>query len=98
VRVHGLGPQPRPAVASLGTRPAVDTDGSFLLEAHVFDFDADVYGRLVRVEFLRKLRDEARYDGLDALTAQIRIDARQAREYFPDAAGTGDACRSLPLR
>jgi riboflavin kinase / FMN adenylyltransferase len=98
VRVHGLGPQPRPAVASLGTRPAVDTDGSFLLEAHVFDFDADVYGRLVRVEFLRKLRDEARYDGLDALTAQIRIDARQAREHFTDAAGTGDACRSLPLR
>jgi riboflavin kinase / FMN adenylyltransferase len=91
VRVHGLGPQPRRAVASLGTRPAVDSAGCFLLEAHVFDFDADAYGRLVRIEFLRKLRDEARYDTLEALTAQIRLDAQQAREHFLIAEGAGES-------
>jgi len=82
VRVHGLAPQPLAGVASLGTRPAVETDGAPLLETHVLDWRGDAYGRLLRIEFLRKLRDEARYDGLDALVAQIRIDADQARAHF----------------
>lgn len=82
VRVHGLGPEPLAGVASLGTRPAVDRNGAFLLETHVFDYSGDAYGRLVSIEFLRKLRDEAHYDTLEALTAQIRRDAEQARQHF----------------
>ena len=82
VRVHGLGPGPRSGVASLGVRPTVKAEAKPLLEAFVFDLDEAVYGRRVTVEFLHKLRDEERYDDLDALTRQIRADVEQAREYF----------------
>lgn len=82
VRVHGLADAPQAGVASLGTRPAVETDGAPLLETHVLDWHGDAYGRVIRVEFLRKLRDEAHYDGLDALVAQIRRDADDARAHF----------------
>ena len=77
-RVHGLGDAPRPAVASFGTRPTVD-GGEPLLEAHLFDFDGDLYGRCIEVEFVARLRDEERFDGLPALVAQMQQDAAQAR-------------------
>jgi riboflavin kinase/FMN adenylyltransferase len=82
VTVHGIGPQPRPGVASIGLRPTVDQQGRWLLEVHLFDFTGDVYGALVRVEFVKKLRDEQKYDTLDALAAAIRHDAAQARALF----------------
>ncbi len=85
VRVHGVGPQPLPGVASVGLRPTVDDSGRWLLEVHLFDFAASIYGRLVRVEFLRKLRDEEKFDTLDALTAAIRSDAAAARALFAGA-------------
>jgi riboflavin kinase/FMN adenylyltransferase len=81
VRVHGLAPGPLPGVASLGTRPAVETDGRPLLEVHLLDFDRDVYGDLVGVEFCHKLRDEADFASLDALSAQIAADVRAARDW-----------------
>jgi len=84
VRVHGLGELPVAGVASLGTRPAVESDGRHLLEVHLFDFDADIYGKLVRVEFLHKLRDEAHFDSIEALTAQIDRDAQAARAWLRD--------------
>lgn len=76
--VHGIGDMPRPAVASLGTRPTVDGVEP-LLEAHLFDFDGDIYGCRIEVEFVAKLRDEVRYSDLAALTAQMQRDAEQAR-------------------
>ena len=82
VQVHGLAQKALPAVASLGVRPTVEDNGRVLLEVHVFDFAADCYGKLVRVEFLRKLRDEEKYDDLDTLTTAIANDARAAREFF----------------
>jgi riboflavin kinase/FMN adenylyltransferase len=85
VRVHGLGPQPLPAVASLGVRPSVDDSGRVLLEVHLFDYGAACYGKLVRVEFLEKLRDEEKYDDLPTLTAAIAQDALRARAYFARA-------------
>jgi riboflavin kinase/FMN adenylyltransferase len=85
VRVHGLSDRPLAGVASLGTRPAVETDGAPLLETHVLDWSGDAYGRVVRIEFLHKLRDEAHYDGLDALVAQIHRDADAARAHFAAA-------------
>ncbi len=85
VRVHGLGDAPRAGVASLGVRPTVHNDGRPLLEVFVFDFDENVYGRRVTVEFLHKLRDEEKYDDLAALTQQIRADVAHAREFFATA-------------
>ena len=85
VQVHGLDDSPLPAVASLGKRPTVDDSGRMLLEVHLLDVTRSCYGQLVRVEFLEKLRDEEKYDGLAALTAAINRDADQARAYFKRA-------------
>jgi len=81
VRVRGVG-TPRPGVASVGLRPTVDQSGRWLLEVHLFDFADEVYGRLVRVEFLQKLRDEEKFDSIEKLTAAIRNDSQRAREVF----------------
>jgi len=78
VRVRGAREEPVPGVASLGTRPTVDGVEP-LLEAHLFDFDGDLYGREIEVEFVAKLRDEVRFESLAALTEQMRRDAAAAR-------------------
>lgn len=80
VRVQGLDRPDWPGVASLGTRPTVHANGKPTLEVHLFDFDRDIYRTHLRVEFLHKLRDEARFASLEALIAQIERDAAQARE------------------
>ncbi len=85
VRVHGLGATSRTGVASLGVRPTVKAEAKPLLEVFVFDFDEDIYGRRVTVEFLHKLRAEEKYENLDALTRQIRADVAEARDYFAAA-------------
>ena len=70
-------------VASIGRRPTINPVEIPLLEVHLFDHDdADLYGEHLRVRFLKKLRDEQKYDGLPALQAAIARDARQAREFF----------------
>jgi riboflavin kinase/FMN adenylyltransferase len=78
VEVDGLGP----GVASIGRRPTVNPVPLPLLEVHLFDWERDLYGEHLRVRFLKKLRDEQKYDGLDALREAIAHDARQARDYF----------------
>jgi riboflavin kinase/FMN adenylyltransferase len=78
-RVRGLGPDALPSVSSLGTRPTVGGVEP-LLETHIFDFDADIYTRRIGIEFVAKLRDELKFDGLDALVAQMDRDAGQARD------------------
>lgn len=85
VRVHGLEPRPLPGVASIGLRPTVEDSDRWMLEVHLFDFAEQVYGRLVSVEFLQKLRDEMRYSTLDELAAAIASDARRAREVLSAA-------------
>jgi riboflavin kinase/FMN adenylyltransferase len=87
VRVHGLDEQARGGVASLGSRPTVEDSGRVLLETHLFDWPASLgadggYGRLVRVELLHKLRDEVRYDSLDALARGIAADTATARVWW----------------
>ncbi|MCL6618624.1 bifunctional riboflavin kinase/FAD synthetase [Thermomonas hydrothermalis] len=76
--VHGVGPAPWPSVSSFGTRPTVQGVEP-LLEAHLFDFEGDLYGRRIEVEFVAHLRDETTFPDLPALTAQMQRDARQAR-------------------
>jgi len=82
VEVEGLGAQPLPGVASLGVRPTVKRQGRAVLEAHLFDFDRDIYGRRVSVRFLAKLRDEEKFASVDDLVVQMGRDAQQARQYF----------------
>ena len=87
VAVHGLADQPLQGVASLGTRPTVEDAGRVLLEVHCLDWPASLgsegaYGKIARVELLHKLRDEAKFDGLPALTAAIRQDVTDARAWF----------------
>ena len=69
-----------PGVASLGVRPTVNEVAEPLLEVHLFDFEGDLYGQRMAVEFVAKLRDEQKFDNLDDLTVQMAKDARQARE------------------
>ena len=88
VRVHGLAEHAVPGVASIGLRPTVESAGRWLLEVHLFDFAEAVYGKLVRVEFVKKLRDEQKYDTLDELSAAIGGDAAQARAYLNGAVAT----------
>ena len=78
VRVSGAGLQGWPGVASLGTRPTVNGVEP-LLEAHLFDYAGDLYGRELEVEFVAKLREELRFDALDALVEQMHQDAAAAR-------------------
>ena len=99
VRVHGVASHAMPAVASLGVRPTVDGVEP-LLEAHLFDFDGDLYGRRLDVEFVTKLRDEAKFSTLEAMVEQIDIDAAEARKLLsqsdspPDVAGNLGRIRS----
>jgi riboflavin kinase/FMN adenylyltransferase len=83
VEMCGVDGEPLPGVASLGKRPTVKgADAVPVLEVHLFDFKADLYGRRVRVDFLHKLRDEEKYPDLDALVAQIRRDVDNARQFL----------------
>ena len=79
VRVGGLGESLLPGVANIGTRPTVEGDGRFLLEVHLFNFDREVYGQLVEVEFIDRIRDEMKFESFDALRRQILDDADKAR-------------------
>ena len=74
-----------PGVANLGNRPTFDGKG-VTLESHLFDFDADIYGRHARVAFIEHLRPEIKFDGLDAIKAQIALDGEQARDILADPA------------
>jgi riboflavin kinase/FMN adenylyltransferase len=78
VKVHGVAELALPGVASLGVRPTVNGKEP-LLEAHLFDFSGDLYGRRIQVEFVEKLRDEEKFSDLDAMVKQIDRDAEQAR-------------------
>ncbi len=81
VRVKGIDNRVLEGVASIGTRPTVagvDT----ILEVYILDFDRDVYGNSVEVEFLHKIRDEQKFDSLEELTVNIGRDTENAIAYF----------------
>lgn len=68
-----------PAVTNVGTRPTVNNGTDVTVESWLLDFDGDLYGQTVRVEFFHHIRDEIRFDSLDALKAQITADAKETR-------------------
>ena len=78
VRVRGIDGTVRAGVASLGTRPTVGGVEP-LLETFVFDFEGDLYGRELEVEFVARLRGEERFESLDELVVQMHADERAAR-------------------
>ncbi len=78
VASHAEGGRGLAGVASLGTRPTVGGTRP-LLEAHVFDFAGDLYGREIEVEFIARLREERKFDNLDAMVVQMHQDAADAR-------------------
>lgn len=91
VHVHGLTPTPLEGVANLGVRPSLDTNdvngGRVLLETHCLNWPVslgaeEAYGKIVRVDLLRKLHDELKYDSLDALTRGIAKDCEDTRAFF----------------
>jgi riboflavin kinase / FMN adenylyltransferase len=69
-------------VASIGNRPVVKDDDSWVLEVHIFDFNENMYGEYVCVNFLHKIRDEMHFDDFDTLKVAIEKDVTQARNYF----------------
>ncbi|MDA0707158.1 MAG: bifunctional riboflavin kinase/FAD synthetase [Proteobacteria bacterium] len=78
VRVHGLGRAPLDAVASVGTRPTFNGVKP-LLEVHLFDFDDEIYGAYIHIDFISRLRSEIKYDDIDELVVQMHRDANNAR-------------------
>ncbi|HXZ97520.1 MAG TPA: bifunctional riboflavin kinase/FAD synthetase [Burkholderiales bacterium] len=86
VEVSGISECPLKGVASLGVRPTIMDNGAPVLEVHVFDFNREIYGQHVRVEFVHKLREEEKYPDLKTLTQQISLDVEKAKEYFFAAA------------
>jgi riboflavin kinase/FMN adenylyltransferase len=79
VNILGIGNKPLSGVANIGTRPTVDGTRS-LLEVYLFDFNQDIYGKHLKVEFLTKLRDEQKFSSLDALIQQISQDVELAKQ------------------
>ena len=89
-RVHGVTDTPWPSVSSFGTRPTVDGVEP-LLEAHLFDFSGDLYGRRIDVEFVAHLRDEEKFPDLPALVTQMHLDEARARAILLTNASTQQA-------
>jgi len=71
-----------PAVTNVGVRPTVDDGEGVTVEPWILDFEGDLYGQTVRVEFYRRLRGEQKFDSLDALKQEILRNAEQTRAYF----------------
>ena len=81
VEVFGLDGEPVMGAASIGTRPTVGGTKT-LLEIHLLDFDNHIYGKYLQINFLHKIRDEEKYDTMDALKDRIHLDIQQTREWF----------------
>jgi riboflavin kinase/FMN adenylyltransferase len=69
-----------PAAVNVGVRPTFDSGRGVLVEAHLIDFDGDLYGQTLRVAFLERMRGEKRFDSVDELVEQMGRDVERARE------------------
>ena len=72
----------RKSITNIGVRPTFESDADPSIETYVFDFDGDLYGDVLRVRFLHRIRDEKKFNGIDELKAQIERDSARARNYF----------------
>ncbi|MDE2598862.1 MAG: bifunctional riboflavin kinase/FAD synthetase [Rhodocyclaceae bacterium] len=94
VTVDGLG-KTLCGAASVGVRPTIAEGLTPVLEVHLLDFDRDIYGAHVHVNFHHRLRDEAKFASLDALKAQIARDVEETRNYFLNARGADEWRKEL---
>jgi len=72
----------RRSITNVGVRPTFDGDKEPSIESYIFDFDGDLYGDVLRVRFLHRIRDERKFDGIEELKAQIKKDSNRALDYF----------------
>ena len=72
----------RKSITNIGVRPTFENDAEPSIESYIFDFDGDLYGDVLRVRFLHRIRDERKFSGIDELKAQIEKDTHRARNYF----------------
>ena len=70
------------AAVNIGYRPTITEEGAAQLEAHILDFDENLYGKTIEVIFRQKIRGELKFDGIDALKKQLNKDVRLVREIF----------------
>ena len=85
VRVHGVGDAPLPGVANLGRKPTVEAHAPLTLETHLLDWQGDLYNAYLRVDLLHRIRDERKFESLEALTLQIAADCETARRFHADS-------------
>lgn len=76
--VYGVSPRPLPSVTYVGSRPIIE-DPTYVVEAHIFDFDRDIYGQAIKVEFIGKVRDDAPFVSFEKLIEQMAIDCEEAK-------------------
>lgn len=77
-------------VASLGIRPTLHSNSTFVLEAYIFDFNEMIYDQHIRIDFLKKLRDEMKYSDIESLKAQIAEDVKKTRAFFVSRSGLAE--------
>jgi riboflavin kinase/FMN adenylyltransferase len=65
---------------NIGTRPTLATDNHISLEVNIFDFDEDIYNQMIKVEFIKKIRDEQKFNGVDELVEQLKKDRETVDE------------------
>ena len=82
VTMTGIDNQKFEGVANVGIRPTIEGSHKVILETHLFDFNQDIYGRYVSVQFKQKLRHEMRFKSLEQLQAQIKLDVDAAKAFF----------------
>ena len=82
VTMTGIDGKEIQGIANVGTRPTVDGGKKVILETHLFDFNEEIYGQYVEVHFKQKIRDEIRFNSLDALKAQIEKDIVKVKQIF----------------
>ncbi len=74
-----------PAATNIGVRPTFEQSGLPTIEAHLIDFDRDLYGQDLALDFVARLRPEMKFSGIDALVAQIRLDVEQTRKLLGES-------------
>ncbi len=72
----------RKSITNIGVRPTFESGADPSIETYIFDFDGELYGDVLRVRFLHRIRDEKKFSGIDELKGQIERDTRTARNYF----------------
>ena len=82
-KIHGTSFGALKGIVNIGTRPTIDVGSkNNILEAHILDFNKDIYGEKLTIEFLYKIRQERKFDSIELLRQQIIEDVKQARFFF----------------